>query len=225
LVTVVLEASGRPGSAPEAVPPVTVLFEDRALLVVDKPPFLAAQPTPDGGPNLLDWASARLGSDAGLVHRLDKETSGVTVFGKIPETTSRLAAEFREGRARKEYLALTGPGLPAEGRVDTPLQRDPSRPGRWRALMTGNGISAVTRFVRLTSGERCLVRLFPETGRTHQLRVHLASLGSPIIGDRLYGGAPGPRCLLHAHRLEIDGQSFEAPLPADFEVDPNVLGS
>lgn len=216
-VSIVLEAGGTSTETTvRAVPLVEVLFEDAEVLVVNKPAGLAAQPTPDGAPNLLDWASAHLGRTAGLVHRLDKETSGVTLFGKTKAATSRLAAAFREGRAKKEYLARTGPGLPERGEIATPLQKDPSRPGKWRALESGNGISALTRFVREASAEGCLVKLFPETGRTHQLRVHLASIGFPIVGDRLYGGPPGPRCLLHARRLELDGQSWEAPVPSDF---------
>lgn len=215
-VSVVLEASGATTESPRAPPPaVTILFEDDEVLVVNKPPGLAAQPTPDGAPNLLDWASRYLGHAAGLVHRLDKETSGVTIFGKTKAATRRLAEAFREGRAKKEYLARTGPGLPEQGEIATPLQKDPSHPGRWRALESGNGVSALTRFTRETSGETCLVRLFPQTGRTHQLRVHLASIGFPLVGDRLYGGPAGPRVLLHARRLELDGQAWEAPTPPD----------
>lgn len=203
-VSVVLEAAGASSAQTRAPSLFTleVLFEDDAVLVVNKPAGLPAQPTPDGEESLLDLASKHLGRAAGLVHRLDRETSGVTVFGKTKAATSALAAAFREGRAKKTYLAVVGPGVPERGVIDTPLQKDPSRPGRWRALDTGNGLPAVTRYERLSSGPTCLVRLFPETGRTHQLRAHLASLGFPIIGDALYGGAPGARCLLHAQRLD-----------------------
>ncbi|MBL8919503.1 MAG: RluA family pseudouridine synthase [Myxococcaceae bacterium] len=217
-VSVVLEAAGSSTAATRAPSSFTleVLFEDREVLVVNKPPGLPAQPTPDGEESLLDLASRHLGRPAGLVHRLDRETSGVTVFGKSKAATSALAAAFREGRAKKEYVAVVGPGFPAQGVIDTPLQKDPSRSGRWRALDSGNGLTAVTRFERLTDGPTCQVRLVPETGRTHQLRAHLASLGFPIVGDTLYGGAPGARCLLHARRLEVDGKAWEAPMPADF---------
>lgn len=216
-VSVVLEAAGTSTSVtrPSSFT-LEVLFEDREVLVVNKPPGLPAQPTPDGEESLLDLASRHLGRPAGLVHRLDRETSGVTVFGKSKVATSALAAAFREGRAKKEYVAVVGPGFPERGVIDTPLQKDPSRPGRRRAFDSGNGLSAVTRFERLTDGPLCQVRLFPETGRTHQLRAHLASLGFPIVGDTLYGGAAGPRCLLHARRLELDGKVWEAPMPADF---------
>lgn len=217
-LTAVLEESGRAvAEAPAAPPALEVLYEDADVIAVNKPAGVTAQPTPGRvGESLLDLVSARLGRPAGLVHRLDKETSGVTVFGKSALATSRLAAAFREGRATKRYLAVTGKGLPERGRVALPLSKDPSRPGRWRATHKANGLAAVTDYVRLSDGETCLVELSPQTGRTHQLRAHLAGIGFPIVGDTLYGGAPGPRCLLHAQRLEVDGLVVEAPLPQDF---------
>jgi 23S rRNA pseudouridine1911/1915/1917 synthase len=150
------------------------------------------------------------------VHRLDRETSGITVFGKTPASTSALAAAFREGRVQKEYLAITSSGLPASGVIELPLSKDPSRPGRWRASDTANGIDAVTHYERLADdGTYAVVALFPQTGRTHQLRAHLTGIGFPIVGDKLYGGDEGPRCLLHARRLKLDALSLEAPVPAD----------
>lgn len=217
-VMVVLEEGGvevvtRAADSPSPV----ILFEDDDVLALDKPSGITAQPTPGRvGDSLVDLASRYLGYPAGLVHRLDRETSGVTLFGKHTDATARLAAAFREGRAKKAYLAVTTPGLPVEGVIDLPLSRDPSRPGRWRASRTANGVPAVTRYARRSDdGAVSLVDLFPMTGRTHQLRAHLAGIGHPIVGDRLYGGPPGPRCLLHARQLVIDGMTFEAPVPAD----------
>jgi 23S rRNA pseudouridine1911/1915/1917 synthase len=216
-LTVVLEEGGRDVRAAAPAPStLTVLYEDDDAIAVDKPPGVTAQPTPGRvGDSLVDLVSARLGRPAGLVHRLDKETSGVTLFGKNAAATSRLAAEFREGRARKQYLAVTLAGLPAEGEIDLPLSKDPSRPGRWRASARANGVPAHTRYTRLADGPLSVVQLFPSTGRTHQLRAHLAGVGHPIVGDRLYGGASGPRCLLHAWRLALLGLALEAPVPAD----------
>jgi 23S rRNA pseudouridine1911/1915/1917 synthase len=216
-LTAVLEEHGVAANEARPPPPkLEVLFEDSEVLVVNKPPFVVAQPTPGhAGDSLLDLATAYLGHEAGLVHRLDKETSGVTLFGKTSEATSAYAAAFRERGAKKRYLAVTGPGLPSRGRIDLPLSRDPSRPGRWRATKKANGLEAVTEYERLSSGETCLVALFPLTGRTHQLRAHLAGIGFPIVGDRLYGGAEGARCLLHAQGLIVLGKLFEAPLPDD----------
>jgi 23S rRNA pseudouridine1911/1915/1917 synthase len=231
VVAVVLEEGGRSVlEAPAAPPPsLSILFEDAELIAVDKPAGITAQPTEGRvGDSLVDLVSARLGRPAGLVHRLDRETSGVTVFGKTARATTALAAEFRDGRARKRYLAATGPGLPPSGTVDLPLSKDPSRPGRWRASRAANGVPALTDFRTLYAGpEYCLVELLPHTGRTHQLRAHLTALGAPILGDSRYGGAAragglsASRCLLHAQALALShprtGQplSIESPVPED----------
>ena len=216
-LTVVLEESGRPVDAAQPRTPVVVVFEDRELVAVDKPAGVTSQPTEGRqGDSMLDRVSAYLKREAGLVHRLDKETSGVLVFAKTKAATSKLAAEFREGRAAKRYLAAVAPGVPAEATIELPLSRDSSRPGKWRASKTHHGVPAVTVLRRLGQSPSCdLVELLPKTGRTHQLRAHLAGIGHPIVGDKLYGGAPGPRCLLHAERLEILGRTLVAPLPED----------
>lgn len=206
-----------------------ILFEDDAVIAVDKPAGITAQPTPGRvGDSLLDVVSRHLGREAGLVHRLDRETSGVTIFGKTREATSALARQFRAGTAKKRYLAVaTGP-LPERGDITLPLSRDPSRIGRWRASRTANGLSASTHFERLGGTDGfTLVALFPATGRTHQLRAHLRALNAPIAGDALYEGAKmidgieAPRCLLHAQALTIGNPRrgrpllLEAPVPAD----------
>jgi 23S rRNA pseudouridine1911/1915/1917 synthase len=230
VVMVVLEESGASPlvEAPPA-PALRVLYEDAEVIAVDKPAGVTAQPTEGRvGGSLVDLVGAHLGHEAGLVHRLDRETSGVTVFGKTAQATSALAAEFREGRARKRYVAATGPGLPPSGTVDLPLSKDPSRPGRWRATRAANGVPALTDFRTLHSGpEFCVVELLPQTGRTHQLRAHLTALGAPILGDARYGGAPraggveAARCLLHAQGLELGHPRtgrvlrVEAPVPED----------
>ncbi|NOJ97517.1 RluA family pseudouridine synthase [Corallococcus coralloides] len=230
VVTVVLEEAGQsPLEASKPAAPLRVLFEDADVIAVDKPAGLNAQPTEGRvGGSLVDLVSEHLGRQAGLVHRLDRETSGVTVFGKTPAATSALAEAFREGTARKRYLAATGPGLPAGGTVDLPLSKDPSRPGRWRATRAANGVPAWTDYRTLFSGEAfSLVELLPRTGRTHQLRAHLTALEHPILGDSRYGGAGSagglmaPRCLLHAHALELGHPltgrplRLEAPVPDD----------
>jgi 23S rRNA pseudouridine1911/1915/1917 synthase len=232
VVSVVLEEAGQsPLAAAPSAPALRVLFEDADVLAVDKPAGVNAQPTEGRvGGSLVDLASAHLGREAGLVHRLDKETSGVTVFGKTPQATSALAAEFREGHARKRYLAATGPGLPPSGTVDLPLSRDPSRPGRWRATRAANGVPAETDFRTLyASGDFCLVELLPRTGRTHQLRAHLTALGAPILGDARYGGEPkaggliAPRCLLHAQALELHHPGTGKPLHVESPVPEDLL--
>ncbi|NOK22699.1 RluA family pseudouridine synthase [Corallococcus carmarthensis] len=221
VVTVVLEEAGQsPLEAAKPAAPLRVLFEDEDVIAVDKPAGLNAQPTEGRvGGSLVDLVSEHLGRQAGLVHRLDRETSGVTVFGKTAAATSALAEAFREGTARKRYLAATGPGLPAGGTVDLPLSKDPSRPGRWRATRAANGVPAWTDYRTLFAGDAfCLVELLPRTGRTHQLRAHLTALGNPILGDARYGGAESagrlmaPRCLLHAQALELGHPRTGRPL-------------
>ena len=219
-VLVVLEERGRASIGPlPAPPPLRILHEDADLLAVDKPAGLPAQPTPGGMGSLLLLASDHLGREAGLVHRLDRDTSGVTVFGKSAAATSALAASFRTGSVRKQYLAVTGPGLPPSGTCTLRLARDPRRPGRWLAR-EHDGLEAETRFRRLGgTASHALAALWPRTGRTHQIRAHLAALGAPIAGDRLYGGTttldgrPVGRTLLHAHRLEVPHPRTGEPLP------------
>jgi 23S rRNA pseudouridine1911/1915/1917 synthase len=240
VVTVVLEEAGHsPLEAAKPVAPLRVLFEDADVIAVDKPPGLNAQPTEGRvGGSLVDVVGEHLGRPAGLVHRLDRETSGVTVFGKSAQATSALAEAFREGTARKRYLAVTGPGLAPGGTVDLPLSKDPSRPGRWRATRSANGVPAWTDYRALFTGEAfCLVELLPRTGRTHQLRAHLTALGLPILGDARYGGAgsaggiEAPRCLLHAHALELPHPRtgrplrLEAPVPDDLRAFFDAAGA
>ncbi len=218
-VTVVLEEGGAAVTdAALSKPRLVVIYEDDEVLGVNKPAGITAQPTPGRvGDSLLDLAGEYLKRNAGLVHRLDRETSGVTVFGKTNRATSDLAEAFREGRVQKEYVAIVASGLPDEGTIELPLSRDPSRPGRWRASKKANGIDALTLFKKLDDdGVHARVALFPKTGRTHQLRAHLTGIGFPIVGDKLYGGAEGPRCLLHARVLQIDRLVIEAPIPSDF---------
>lgn len=228
-VSVVLEERGVSPLIAASAPALRVLFEDEDVLAVDKPAGVVAQPTASRvGGSLLDLVSAHLGRTAGLVHRLDRETSGVTVFGKNAAATAALAEQFRAGRARKRYLAVTGPGLPPRGRLDLPLSADPSHKGRFRASRTANGKEALTDFERLFGDDVfSIVLALPKTGRTHQIRAHLAGAGFPIAGDALYrgaltlGGEAVPRCLLHArtlvltHPRSLAPLCFDAPVPDD----------
>lgn len=226
-VSVVLSESGKaPVVSHVAAFSLDILQEHDDWLAVNKPAGWVSQPTAGKqGDSLLDAVSDYLKYPAGLVHRLDKETSGVMVFGKTREGTRDLAEAFREGTASKRYLAVASGALPERGEISLKLSKDPSRVGRWRASAKANGIEAVTRFERLhAAAEFSLVALFPLTGRTHQLRAHLRALNAPIWGDGLYEGPreavsrglpAASRCLLHAQSLRVLGVQIDAPLPGD----------
>jgi len=231
-VVVNLEEAGREAAAQAPLDRSRLLYADEHLVAVDKPPFVPAQPTltTDRGA-LPELVSALLGAPVILVHRLDRETSGATVLARTRDAAAALSEAFRVGTPRKTYLALTAHApSPPDGRIDAPLARDPARPGR-RAVLT-SGEAAATRYETLRVGHAgaALVACVPETGRTHQIRAHLAHLGAPLLGDARYGGPRRvletslPRVMLHARRLEIAHPAtgarlvFEAPVPDDFLV-------
>jgi 23S rRNA pseudouridine1911/1915/1917 synthase len=229
-VVVNLEEAGRRAAAPEALDRARLLYADEHLVAVDKPAFVPSQPTLTSDRGALpELVSTLLGAPVTLVHRLDRETSGVTVLARTPAAAAALSEAFRVGSPEKTYLALAARApTPLEGRIDAPLGPDPSRPGRRAVLASGE--AAATRYATLRTGPAgvALVECRPETGRTHQIRAHLAHLGAPLLGDPRYGGprrvleTSVPRVMLHARRLElahpISGAplALEAPVPDDF---------
>ena len=228
-VVVNLAEGGRAAAAAAPLERARLLYADAELVAVDKPAGVPAQPTltSDRG-TLPELVEALLGRPVTIVHRLDRETSGVTVLARTREAAAALAEAFRTGRPEKTYLALCArPPAPAEGRIDAPLGKDPLRRGFRRVDPRGD--AAATRYRTLRAGpDAALVEARPETGRTHQIRVHLAHLGAPLLGDARYGGPRRvgetaiPRVMLHARRLELEHPAtgaaivFEAPVPDDF---------
>jgi 23S rRNA pseudouridine1911/1915/1917 synthase len=219
-VTVELSAPPDESLAAESIP-LTVAYEDDAMIVVDKPAGLVVHPSAghDGGTlvnALLGRARERgeaLGSIAGvgrpgIVHRLDKDTSGLIVIAKTDAAQSALMRQFGERTIEKEYLALVRGEPPSpRGRVEAPIGRDPR--DRQRMAVTAGGRESVTEYdVAGAGGGYALLRLHPLTGRTHQIRAHLTYLGLPIAGDLRYGGGLGPgglaRQFLHASRLGLE---------------------
>ncbi len=215
--------------------PLAVVHEDEHLLVVDKPAGLVVHPAPGHWSGTLlnallarDAQAARL-PRAGIVHRLDKDTSGLMVVARTRAAMDALVALIAARQVRREYLALAHRrwGGPAAREVDAPIGRDPRNRLRMAVvdLERQAGKPAQTRFELLAETEQgCLLRCLLGTGRTHQIRVHLAHLGHPIVADALYGGAVAAgltRQALHARRLAfahpISGapMDFTAPLPAD----------
>jgi 23S rRNA pseudouridine1911/1915/1917 synthase len=228
-IVVNLEEGGREANAPPPLDRARLLYADEHVAAVDKPAGVAAQATltTDRG-TFPELVSALLGGPALLVHRLDRETSGVTVFARTKEAAAALAEAFRTGVPAKRYLALCAKApSPPEGRIDEPLGKDMKRAGLRR--VDPRGEPAATRYRTLRTGpQAALVEAFPETGRTHQIRIHLAHLGASLLGDPRYGGPRMvgtvriPRVMLHAARLELPHPltgaplAFEAPLPDDF---------
>jgi 23S rRNA pseudouridine1911/1915/1917 synthase len=216
---------------------VPVIFEDQHLLVVEKPAGLVVHPGAGNAAgtvvNALLGRSIAGGEDPsrpGVVHRLDRDTSGLMVLAKGEPAYSRLVAQMSGRRVGRVYRAVVvGEGLPETGTVDAPVGRDPENP---TLMAAGIGKPAVTHFevLREVTGHAMLeVRL--ETGRTHQIRVHLSAIGHPVYADPLYGTpVPGHRLWLHAENLAfihpVSGErlSFEAPIPNDLRESAALLG-
>jgi 23S rRNA pseudouridine1911/1915/1917 synthase len=229
-VAVHLEEGGRAPGPAAPLERARLLFADEHLAAVDKPAGVPAQPTlaSDRG-HLPALAAALLGGEVFPVHRLDRETSGAVVLARSREAAAALSAAFREGAPRKTYLALCARAPdPPEGRSDVPLGPDPRRPGRRAPVAGGEPAATSWRTLARGPGGQALVEVRPETGRTHQIRVHLAGAGAPLLGDARYGGPRRvlelaiPRVMLHASGLEIRhpvtgaALSLRAPLPDDF---------
>ena len=203
---------------------IPVLHEDSDLLIVDKPEGLLS--VPGKGEGLEDCLLSRLERafpTVRLVHRLDRDTSGVMVFALTAHAQKHLNQQFEARKVKKTYVALLAGQLePAEGTVDLPLIVDwPNRPRQMVCHETGKP-SLTDYKVLKSSDEETRVRLFPHTGRSHQLRVHMLSLGHPILGDELYApetAADYPRMMLHAEELRVNhpetgrGMKFRAKPP------------
>ncbi|WP_300010948.1 RluA family pseudouridine synthase [uncultured Roseobacter sp.] len=188
--------------------PLVVLHEDAEVLLVDKPAGLLS--VPGKGPELADCLLTRVQAafpDALLVHRLDRDTSGVMIFALTPHAQRHLGLQFEKRMTRKTYVARVW-GVPSEktGTVDLPLIVDwPNRPRQM--VDHANGKPAQTDWrVLKDEGDTSRVRLHPKTGRSHQLRVHMLALGHPILGDPFYATGPArafPRLMLHSEELRF----------------------
>lgn len=208
-----------------------VLYRDEAVLVLDKPWGIAVHAGPKGGVTLDAFLpDLRFGAaeKPQFAHRLDRETTGCLVLGRNAKALRRLGALFRDGLVKKTYLAVVcGRPTEEEGVIDFPLARRSHDKRSWWMKVDPAGDPSLTRYRVLGQADGlALVALSPETGRTHQLRVHCAAMGWPIAGDRVYGGdramAVSPALLLHAARVELPfypgkpALCVEAPLPEPF---------
>jgi tRNA pseudouridine32 synthase/23S rRNA pseudouridine746 synthase len=205
--------------------PLRILHEDAHIVVVDKPEGLLS--VPGRGPELADCLLSRLQAifpDTLLVHRLDRDTSGVMIFALTRHAQRHLGLQFEKRQVRKSYVArVWGQLSPREGEVDLPLIVDwPNRPRQKVCHETGK--PALTRWrVLRQDADTTRVRLSPQTGRSHQLRVHMQALGHPILGDPFYAEGPArafPRLMLHAEELRLKhpegGASIRFRVPAPF---------
>jgi 23S rRNA pseudouridine1911/1915/1917 synthase len=229
------------------LPEVPVLYDDPAICVIDKPPGLAAHPPEDKSVvahTVASWAKARFGElpsapdvqRPGIVHRLDRDTSGVMVIAKTEPAMEFLRQQFKDRTAAKEYrcLVLGEPRFQSDW-IERAIASDSKHPDRMTVVDEGGRDSSTYYEVLERLGGFAYVRCRPKTGRTHQIRVHMMSIGHSLVGDRVYRsrlrqhdalppGAPHPgRQCLHAFRLEVPHPStlapmaFEAPLPADLQ--------
>ena len=204
--------------------PLVVLYEDNDVLVVDKPAGLLS--VPGRGEHLADCLISRVQvafPTALVVHRLDRDTSGVILFALSPHAQRALSMQFEQRQTKKTYVArVLGAVAEPEGTIDLPLIVDwPNRPKQMVCHETGK--AAVTEWKRLKqTSEESRLRLFPQTGRSHQLRVHCLAMGHPILGDPFYAegaAADYPRMMLHSEELRINhpehgrGLKFRAKAP------------
>ncbi len=215
----------------DAIPTIDlpVIYEDDDCVVINKPAGILTHTQSSFNPEatvasfLRNRANGLEGERAGVVHRLDRATSGVLIGAKNQTALSWLQKQFAQRKVKKTYIAIVE-GVPKqpEALIDMPIERNPKAPATFRVGPQGK--AAVTHYKVIdTSDSYSLIELKPETGRTHQLRVHLAKIGHPIVGDPLYGGGIfGDRLFLHAQSLEItlpnrERKTFTAPLPPEFK--------
>ncbi|WP_207957197.1 RluA family pseudouridine synthase [Rubrobacter tropicus] len=225
-----------PGLSPEDIP-VPVVYEDEHLVVVDKPAGLVVHPgagNPSGTlVNALLTRGIAGGDDPdrpGVVHRLDRDTSGLMVVAKGESAYTDLVGMMSRREVERVYRAVVvGTGLPETGTIDSPVGRDPDNP---TFMTAGVGRHAVTHFQKLAETDgHTMLRVRLETGRTHQIRVHLSAIRYPVYADPLYGTpVPDHRLWLHAERLAFrhpvthDTLAFEAPVPRDLAAAAAQLG-
>ena len=214
--------------------PLEVVHEDEDVLIVNKPAGMVVHPGAGHQSGTLvnaavahDGAMMGVGGEErpGVVHRLDKDTSGLIVLAKNDSALHKLQQQFQAREVHKTYLALVDGKPPtAAGRIQAPIGRDPAHRKQMSILREGKGREAVTVYsTRESFAEHSLLELHPVTGRTHQIRLHCAFLGCPVVGDKVYGrrrpSIPLGRHFLHAWKLELvlpstsKRREFEAPLP------------
>ena len=205
-----------------------VIYEDENVIVIDKPVGVLTHSK--GALNeeftVAEFVRSKTTykqdtNRPGIIHRLDRATSGVILCVKNDETASYISRQFSDRTVKKEYAAVTS-GVPKQTQavLDLPIARNPSAPSTFRVDIKGKHAETYVEVVS-ASQDNALVELKPKTGRTHQLRVHLAYINTPILGDPVYGKESADRMYLHAHKLEVTlpggkRSVFESPVPSSF---------
>jgi len=223
--------------SPEAIP-LDILFESDDLMVVNKPAGMVVHPSAGHLSGTLVNAALShapgmegVGGEQrpGVVHRLDKDTSGLILLAKNDQAHRWLQNQFRERKAQKTYLALVDGGPPTPtGRIEAPIGRDPRMRKKMAVVASGKGREAVSEYLTVERfSAHTLLEVHPVTGRTHQIRLHLAFIGCPVAGDTIYGRRHATLALnrhfLHAARLTVrlrgekEPRTFSAPLPHELE--------
>lgn len=204
-----------------------VLYEDDDCLVINKPAGLlthskgAYNPEATVATFIHDKLVDLDGERAGIVHRLDRATSGVMITAKNPDALAWLQKHFSQRKVKKTYFAIVEGHLnPEQAVIDIPIERHPKTPKIFRTSVSGKQATTEYKVVK-TSPNYSLVELRPKTGRTHQLRVHMSHLGHPIVGDSFYKGKSSNRLYLHANKLELTlpnriRKVFEVQIPSEF---------
>ena len=207
-----------------------VLFRDAMMLVIDKPAGLPVHAGPGGGPNLeqyfepLTFGLPRLPA---LAHRLDRDTSGCLILGRHRKALARLGKAFQNGRIEKTYWAIVeGAPAEAEGHIDLPLLKV-SRKDHWRMFPDPAGLSAITDYkVMGSAGGLSWIEFHPRTGRTHQIRVHAAAIGCPILGDMIYGRfIEGTPLNLHSRGVTVPLYPTKDPISVTAPPPPHMMAA
>lgn len=201
--TIELHYSGPPQTYLPSTEPISVVYEDKQLLIVNKPAGIKTHPNnPRDVDTVMNRVSNYLDGPAYITHRLDMETSGLLLVCKDPLSAAIINRQLATKTMHREYTALCSGTIPASGTITAPIAHDPGDVRK--RMISASGRPAITHYhVSGCTGSYQRVHLTLETGRTHQIRVHLASIGAPIVGDPLYCGTPAARLYLHADTMEL----------------------
>ncbi len=214
----------------EQIPKINmpIIFEDSDVIVVDKPAGVLTHSKGVFNPEatVATFIKSKIkdmkGERAGIVHRLDRGTSGVMIAAKNQAALTWLQKQFSTRKVKKSYVAIiSGIIEPPQAIIDMPIERNPKKPQKFRTSSLGKPAITTYRLIK-SNGKYSLVELNPKTGRTHQLRVHLKQLGYPIIGDLFYDGENANRLYLHSQTLELtlpskERRVFKSIIPAEFK--------